>query len=112
MTGHDPRAADANLFGQNAIDVANRIARYVATNTDAHNWSPQRWAYEAVMVILGDEGAAHEVLRCMEGGSAYDLAVIPVGSIPPWMESIEHAVDTRHVDLSAPLYVRKENPDD
>lgn len=90
MTDHDPRAADVEMFGQNAVDVASRIAAYIATNPDAANWSPQRWAYEAVMVILNDQGAAHDVLRCMVGQAAYDLAVIHVGSVPPWMEAAAH----------------------
>jgi len=50
---------------QSDLDVANRIASYVATHPDAANWGPQRWAQEAVLVILNDEGAAYDVLNVL-----------------------------------------------
>ena len=84
-----------------------KIARYVMTHPDAGNWGPQRAAWEAVSVILNDEGAAHEVLSHFLGRTVRGLAVVKVGEVPPWMETIEDAVDTRHVDRSAPLYVMR-----
>lgn len=84
MTGHDPRAADV---------LTNRPLLY--------GWDRYR--------TLGPR-RAQELLDAL---TAADLAVIPVGSIPPWMERLHSVPDTPgNVDLSAPLYVRKENPDD
>ena len=59
-------------------EAAYRIARYVNTHPDAGNWSHRRWAYEAVTVILNDEGAAYEVLSVLyERGSRHirDLTI-------------------------------------
>jgi len=80
MADHHPDAA---------AEVAYKIAAYVTTDADARNWGPHRWAYEAVSVILHDEGAAHDVLAVMHdrGQTAYDLAVVRVGEVPPWMVS-------------------------
>jgi hypothetical protein len=104
MTDHHP----------DAEAVAYGIAAYVEKHPDAHNWSPRRWAYEAVQVILNDEGAGYEVLSVLEGRSAYDLAVVRVGDVPPWMEDgfcdncgCEYG-DSGLGKFDRPLYVIKE----
>jgi hypothetical protein len=71
------------------IKVALSIADYVTTASDFGSWTPRRAAYEAVMVVLEDEGAAYDVLRCFLDRHAYDLAVVQVGDVPPWMERVE-----------------------
>ena len=53
-----------------------KIAAYVATHQDAGNWSPRRWAYETVQVILNDPGAARDVLAALNAEPSAEVQAV------------------------------------